>query len=95
MHSAIEEIKQKILPTLTRYGAKRAALFGSIVRGEMQTNSDVDILVEIGNELSLLDFIGIKQEIEDLLQRKVDLVEYSALKPLIRDAILQEQVIIL
>jgi hypothetical protein len=65
------------------------------VRGEMQTNSDIDILVEIGNELSLLDFIGIKQEIEDLLQRKVDLVEYSAIKPLIKDAILQEQVIIL
>jgi predicted nucleotidyltransferase len=72
----IDEIKQKILPILRRHAVKRAGLFGSLVRGEMKKDSDIDILVEIDKNISLLDFIGIKQEIEDSLERRVDLVEY-------------------
>ena len=91
----IEEVKRKITPVLQRYPVKRAALFGSVVRGEMKEESDIDILVEVDNSLNLLDFIGIKQEIEDALERRVDLVEYEAIKPLVRDAVLKEQVMIL
>lgn len=91
----IEEIKRKLMPVLQRHQVKRAALFGSVVRGEMQENSDIDILVEVDKGLSLLDFIGIKQEIEDMLERRVDLVEYEMIKPLIRDHVLKEQVMIL
>jgi hypothetical protein len=93
--SYIEEIKQKILPILQRYGVKRAGLFGSCVRGEMKRNSDIDILVEIEKDISLLDFVGLKIEIEEALGKKVDLVEYTAVKPLLKDRILSEQVIIL
>ena len=95
MLPAIEEVKRKIMPVLQRHQVKRAALFGSVVRGEMKENSDIDILVEVDNGLSLLDFIGIKQEIEDTLERRVDLVEYNAIRPLIRDIVLKEQVMIL
>jgi predicted nucleotidyltransferase len=91
----IEDIKHKILPILNRYGTKRAALFGSYVRGEAKDNSDIDILVEITEDLSLLDFVGIKLEIEDALGKKVDLVEYDTIKPLLRERILNEQVVIL
>jgi predicted nucleotidyltransferase len=91
----IEELERKIIPVLRRHPVKRAALFGSVVRGEMKDESDVDILVEVDKSLSLLDFIGIKQEIEDTLKRRVDLVEYETIKPLVRDAILKEQVLIL
>ena len=91
----IEEVKEKILPVLQRHQVKRAALFGSIVRGEMRADSDIDILVEIEKNISLLDFIGIKQEIEDILERSVDLVEYDTIKPVIKDSILQEQLVIL
>jgi len=91
----IEEIKQKILPILRHHQVKRAALFGSLVRGEMKEDSDIDILVEIDKDISLLDFIGIKQEIEDSLARSVDLVEYDTIKPIIKDAILSEQLVIL
>jgi len=91
----IEEVKRKITPVLQRYPVKRAALFGSVVRGEMQEESDIDILVEIDKSLNLLDFIGIKQEIEDVLERRVDLVEYETIKPLVRAAVLKEQVLIL
>jgi hypothetical protein len=91
----IEEIKQKILPILQRYGVKKVGLFGSCVRGEIREGSDIDILVEIEKDISLLDFVGLKLEIEEALGRKVDLVEYSTIKPLLREKILKEQVVIL
>lgn len=95
MKAHIEEIKQKILPTLQSYGVKKAGLFGSCVRDEMMKDSDIDILVEIEKDISLLDFVGLKLEIEDVLKRKVDLVEYNTIKPLLKERILSEQVIIL
>jgi len=91
----IEEIKRKILPILQIYGVKKIGLFGSFVRGEMREDGDIDILVEIEKNISLLDFVGLKLEIEQALGRKVDLVEYNTIKPLLRERILKEQVIIL
>ncbi len=91
----MEEIKRTILPILQRYGVKKIGLFGSYVRGDMREDSDIDILVEIEKDISLLDFIGIKLEIEETLGRKVDLVEYCTIKPLLRERILKEQVEVL
>lgn len=92
----INEIKRKVLPVLKKYDLKKAGVFGSIVRGELREDSDVDILVEIGkDDLSLLDFVGIKLELEDALGRKVDLVEYDTIKPLLKERILAEEVPIL
>jgi len=95
MKNDINKIKQRILPILQDYGIKRLALFGSCVRGEMRKDSDIDILVEIKADISLLDFVGLKQKIEEALGRKVDLVEYDTLKPLLRERILKEQVVLL
>jgi predicted nucleotidyltransferase len=95
MKNDIDRIKQKILPILQGYGVKRLALFGSCVRGEMKKDSDIDILVDIKADISLLDFVGLKQKIEEVLGRKVDLVEYDTLKPLLRERILKEQVVLL
>ena len=89
------EIKEKIRPIMKEYGVKKWALFGSLVRGEMREDSDIDILVEIERDISLLDFVGLKIEIEEALGRKVDLVEYCTIKPLLKDKILEEQVVIL
>jgi len=91
----IEEIKRKILPILQLYGVKKIGLFGSYVRGDMREDSDIDILVEIEKDISLIDFVGLKLEIEEALGIKVDLVEYNTIKPLLRERILKEQVIIL
>jgi predicted nucleotidyltransferase len=91
----IEEIKQKILPILRQYGATKAGLFGSCVRGKTKKDSDIDILVEIEKDISLLDFVGLKLEIEEALEKKVDVVEYSTIKPLLKETILNEQVVIL
>ena len=95
MKNDINKIKQKILPILQEYGVEKVALFGSCVRGEIEEDSDIDILVEIKKDISLLDFVGLKQKIEEALGRKVDLVEYDTLKPLLREKILKEQVVLL
>ena len=92
----VEDIKTKVAPILKKHGVAKAAFFGSMARGEASEKSDVDILVEIADEnMSLLDFIRLKMEIEEAIGKKVDLVEYSTIKPLIREKILKEQVGIL
>ena len=92
---SVNELRSKIVPLLKSRGATRVGLFGSAARGQMKPTSDVDILVEIGNDISLLDFVGIKQELEKKLRRRVDLVEYKALKPRLTRQILQEEISLL
>lgn len=91
----VAEIREKVAPLLRSYGVSRAGVFGSAARGELEENSDIDILVEIPKPISLLDFVAIKQKLEETLDRNVDLVEYAALKPSLRDTILQTQITIL
>ena len=95
MSPQVKHIADRILPILRKHGVKRAGVFGSIVRGEGTEQSDVDVLVELPPGLSLLDFIGIKLELEQLLGRKVDLVEYAGLEWRIRERILSEEIPIL
>ncbi|GAB62151.1 MAG: hypothetical protein DWB56_13495 [Candidatus Jettenia sp.] len=91
----IEEIESKILPILKRYNVSRASFFGSIVRGEMTEESDIDILVELPETASLLDLAGLKIDLEELLGKRVDVLTYNSLHPLLKDRILSEQVAIL
>jgi len=91
----IDEIKEKIIPILKQYGVTKAGIFGSVVRGEATESSDIDILVEIESDMSLLDFVGLKLDLEEALGKKVDLGEYCTIKPIIKDQILSEEVPIL
>lgn len=88
----IEEIKEKTVPILVRYPIKRAGIFGSFARGGETEESDVDILVELADEISLLTFVRIKYELEGVLDKKVDLVEYMAIKNRLKDRILSEEI---
>lgn len=87
----LEEIKKKAVPILEEEGATRAALFGSVIRGEVGKSSDIDILVDLPKGKSLFDFIGIQLKLEEALGRKVDLVEYSTIKPRLKPYILNHQ----
>ena len=85
------KIKETVVPILKKHNVKRASLFGSIVSGNYTDKSDIDILVELDDDLSLLDFIDIKLEIEAATKRKVDLVEYATIKPSLKKYILKQQ----
>lgn len=93
---SIKDIKKKIKPILKRNDVKKAAIFGSFARGEEKKNSDIDILIRYKNDdKSLLDFVGLKLELEEKLGKKVDLAEYSMIRPRIKGRILKEQIHIL
>ncbi|MEM1557477.1 MAG: nucleotidyltransferase family protein [Thermoproteota archaeon] len=91
----LEEVRREILPILKRYGIRRASIFGSFARGEDREDSDIDILVEFDEESSLLDLVGLKIELEEALGKKVDVLTYKSLHPLLKDRILREQRVIL
>lgn len=85
-----DEVQNKTSAILSSYGVKKAALFGSYARNSQRQTSDVDILVELGRSLSLLDYVGLKLELEDALKKKVDLVQYKKIKPSLRAFILKD-----
>jgi len=96
MNKEIEKIKKKIIPTLKKNKVVRAGIFGSYARGENRKNSDVDILVEINDKgFNILDMAKLKILLEKTLNKKIDLVEYSMIHPLIKKTALSEEIRIL
>lgn len=91
----LAEIKNKILPILKQAGVKRSSLFGSFVRGEETKSSDIDILVELPKGSSLLDLIGLEMELKKAVGKKVDLLTYNSIHPLLKDHIQKDQLQIL
>lgn len=87
---AIEVLKTNKKDLENRYGLKSIGVFGSFARGEQKKRSDVDILVEFKKTVDIFEFIEVKEHLEVLLDRKVDLVTRNALKPYIKDRILSE-----
>jgi predicted nucleotidyltransferase len=77
-----------------KYTVKEIGIFGSYVRGEQKSKSDVDLLLEFeeSSNLTLLDFIGLENYLSEVLGIKVDLVEKHALKTRISKHVLQEVV---
>ncbi len=92
MNDHISELREKILKVLQKHDVKKAALFGSAVRDELTPESDLDLLVEFKGRKSLLDLAGLKLELEEVLERRVDVLTYNSLHPLLKDRILAEQV---
>jgi predicted nucleotidyltransferase len=84
--------RAKILALAEKYGASNIRVFGSVARGEAQADSDVDFLIDLEPGRSLLDHIGFKQELEDLLGRSVDVAESITLHDLIRDRVLRDAI---
>lgn len=70
----IKQIKERIKPVVEKYGIKDVYLFGSYARGEANRDSDVDIYCDSGTAESLFDEVGLKQDFEEALGKKVDAV---------------------
>ncbi|NJM71905.1 MAG: nucleotidyltransferase family protein [Scytonema sp. RU_4_4] len=86
--------RKEILEIAAKYGAYNVRVFGSVARGEAKPESDVDFLVEIEPQRTLLDQISLMQSLEALLGRKVDVAESETLHPAIKERILKEAVIL-
>lgn len=95
MKSDIDVIKDKALPILREAGVTRSSVFGSYARGENKKNSDIDLLIDFPRGKGLFEFVGLQDKLKDVLGRKVELVTYNSIHPLLRDRILAEQVQIL
>ena len=91
MDLKIKKIKSKIVKVLQKHGVTRAGVFGSYARGEEKKNSDIDILIEPPKGIGL-EFIGIKLDLEDELGRRVDLITYKGIHPLLKKRILKEEI---
>ncbi len=88
----LQEKREEILSLASKHGAFNVRIFGSVVRGEDRPDSDVDFLVELEAERSLLDRVALIQDLEDLLGRKVDVATVKGLRDVWRDRILKEAV---
>jgi len=88
----IHENRAEILKLAAKHGARNVRLFGSVSRDEEESKSDIDILVDLDSDRSLMDLGGLVMDLEDLLGRKVDLVTEQGLHWYIRDKVLKEAV---
>jgi len=86
--------RPEILHLAQAHGAHNVRIFGSVARGEAHADSDIDFLVEMDNGRSLLDLIELSQNLEALLQRKVDVLTDKGLSPYLEQRILAEAVLL-
>lgn len=91
--NTLELIRSKnsdILAIATRHGAKNVRVFGSVARGEDTATSDIDLLVSMEKNRSLYDLIGLQQEIQNILNRNVDVLTDRSINRYLQAQILQE-----
>ena len=84
--------REAILATAARHGVTRIKVFGSVARGDARDDSDVDFLVEVGPQHSAFFSGGLVADLEEILERRVDVVEPEGLHPLLKERILREAV---
>lgn len=100
MPTDLETIKRKIAENkaylLETYGVTEIGVFGSFARGDQSADSDIDISIVLNRKVpvGLFEFARMQFYLEDVLGRKVDLVIKSGIKPLIKDRILSQLVIV-
>jgi len=92
MNKEIKKIKLEIAPILKKHQVKRASVFGSYARGENNKNSDIDILVELERGKTMIDLINLEMDIEKKTKRKIDLITFKSINPLIKKNILKDEV---
>jgi hypothetical protein len=90
--SSIRDRREEILRLAEAHGALHVRVFGSVARGQAGEGSDIDLLVEMAPDRSLLDRIGLMNDLEELLGGSVDVVNERALHEAVRDEVLAEAV---
>jgi predicted nucleotidyltransferase len=92
MTQTVEQQRDAILRIAAKYGAHNVRVFGSAAGDDATETSDIDLLVDLEPNRSLLDQVGLKQELEELLGRTVDVVVEGGISPYLEERILSEAV---
>jgi uncharacterized protein len=92
LEKKIQEKRREILNIAERYGAYNIRIFGSVARRKARENSDLDLLIELEPQRTLLDYIGLKLALENLLDCRVDLAETETLPETIREQVISEAI---
>ena len=88
LEEIIKTLREHMNALKRKYGVQRIAIFGSRVRGDASDSSDVDILVELDENASLLTLVDLSEELERLLNIRVDLVTPAMIdKPILKESI--------
>ncbi|MCD6174245.1 MAG: nucleotidyltransferase family protein [Planctomycetes bacterium] len=90
--ATLQRYTPSILQIADRHGARKIRVFGSFADGNVDDNSDLDLLVDLERGRDLLDLIGFKQELEEYIGRKVDVVTEKGLSPHLRETILSQAI---
>ncbi|NLK00700.1 MAG: nucleotidyltransferase family protein [Clostridia bacterium] len=88
----LDSKREEIMKIASKYGVQNIRVFGSIARGEETVNSDLDILVKFEQGRSLFDLIDLKYDLEDLLEREVDVITENSIHWYLKDGIEAEAV---
>ena len=86
-----QNITQKMIPVLKQQDVIKAAIFGSFARGQQTKKSDIDLLIQFKGQKTLFDLAQLKIDLEKTAGRKVDLITYDAINPLLRKYILKDE----
>jgi len=86
----IAQLTPAVFRVTRKYGVSNVRIFGSFARGEQRKTSDVDLLVDLPEGMTLFQLSGLKLDLEEALKRKVDVVPARSIKPALRDRILAE-----
>ena len=92
MNPALSSKRESILNIATTHGVTMIKVFGSFARGEDKPGSDIDVIVNLEEGRSLFDLIALKNDLEELLGRKVDVVTEDSVHWFIKDKIIQEAI---
>jgi hypothetical protein len=84
--------REEILRTIARYGARNTRVFGSVARGEAGAQSDIDLLIDPGPDMSLFGHAELTRELKELLGRDVNLVSERGLRPRVRERVMKDAV---
>lgn len=88
----VKEKRKQILEIAAKYGAYNVRLFGSTVRGNATETSDIDFLVQLEPRCKLFDWLHLEQDLENLLGKKVDVVQEEAMKGKMLERALKEAI---
>ena len=92
MTRSLHDHRREILRLAREHGARNVRIFGAAARGDVTPNSDVDVLVEMGEGRSLVGHVVLKQDRDDLLGQDVGVVTEASLPPRLRERGLREAV---